>query len=252
MNIRLQKIYAWSVHLFTASGAVFGVLAILAATQAYSAKMHDPSQYVYYLKLSFLYVALTIIIDAVDGTLARMVDIKKLAPFDGALLDNIIDFMTYAIVPAVWVYVADVVPDGYKSLCIALIVLAASYQFCQADAKTEDHFFKGFPSYWNLAIFYLIYFELGGAINIAIIAILCISSFIPIKYVYPSRMENVSRSKKIRMVILILTIIWGAVTIYTAYMWPSSNVIATMVIAVYCLFYFGLSLYCTFRKPIKI
>lgn len=252
MSIRMQKIYAWCVHLFTASGAVFGVLAILAATQAYSAKMHDPSQYIYYLKLSFFYIALTILIDAVDGTLARLVDIKKLAPFDGALLDNIIDFMTYAIIPAVWVYVADVVPDGYKSICIALIVLAACYQFCQTDAKTEDHFFKGFPSYWNLAIFYLIYFELGAAMNIAIIVILFISSFVPIKYVYPSRMDNVSRSKAIRRTILALTMIWGATTIYSVYVWPSSNIVITAIIASYCIFYFALSLYCTFRKPIKI
>ncbi|MBK2124579.1 CDP-alcohol phosphatidyltransferase family protein, partial [Fangia hongkongensis] len=162
----VQRIYAWLVHIFTASGAVFSVLALVSTANAYAAKLnHQHHDYIFYLKLSFIYIVIAVLIDAVDGTLARRVDIKKLAPLDGSLMDNIIDFVNYAVVPSVWVYITDIVPDSLKIISVIIIILASCYQFCQLDAKTEDHFFKGFPSYWNLAIYYLIYFQFSLVAN---------------------------------------------------------------------------------------
>jgi len=248
MPIFLQRLYAWFVHLFTASGAVFSVLALTSSAQAYAAKLlGNQSDYIYYLRLSFLYVVIAILIDAADGTLARRVDIKKLAPLDGSLMDNIIDFTNYAVIPAVWVYITDVIPDGFKTLALILIMLASCYQFCQLDAKTKDHFFKGFPSYWNLAIYYLIYFQFSGITNFVIIVALTMLSFIPIKYIYPSRMNYLSKHKLIISLMFIYTLIWGAATIISSLIWPEYNSLLTWTIVSYILVYFLFSLYRTLK-----
>ncbi|WP_119344865.1 CDP-alcohol phosphatidyltransferase family protein [Facilibium subflavum] len=251
MTITFKKAYAWFVHLFTASGAVFAVLSLAATTQAYAAKIQaDPSGYFFYMRLSFIYVVIAVVIDAVDGTLARRVNIKKLAPLDGSLLDNIIDFVTYAVIPALWVYITDVVPHGLKVVSLSLIVLASCYQFCQLDAKTKDHFFKGFPSYWNLAIYYLIYFHFSAITNFILIIILTILTFVPIKYIYPSRMSYLSRHKLILSIMFIYTLIWGAATILSSFMWPHTNTLLAWVIISYIVVYFVFSAYRTLY-PLK-
>lgn len=251
MPIFFQRIYAWLVHLFTASGAVFSVLALTSSAQAYAAKLlGNHIDYIHHLKLSFLYVVIAILIDAADGTLARRVDIKKLAPLDGSLLDNIIDFTNYVVIPAVWVYITDVVPQGFKTVSLILIMLASCYQFCQVDAKTKDHFFKGFPSYWNIAIYYLIYFQFSGQNNFIIIVILSILTFIPIKYIYPSRINYLSKRRSIIYLMFIYTLVWSAATISSALIWPVSNAILSWTIVSYILVYFLFSLYRTL-KPLQ-
>ena len=242
----IQRLYAWFVHLFTASGAVFSVLALTAAVQAYAAKlMANHGDFAFYLKLSFMYVVIAIIIDAADGTLARRVDIKKLAPLDGGLMDNIIDFINYAVIPAVWIFITDVVPDGFKIISLSLIILASCYQFCQLDAKTKDHFFKGFPSYWNLAVYYLIYFQFSQITNFIIIIALTILTFIPIKYIYPSRMNYLSKRKSLITLMFAYTLVWGAATILSVIILPQSNALLTWTIVSYILAYFIFSIYRT-------
>ena len=136
-------------------------------------------------------------------------------------------------------------------MSLIIIVLASCYQFCQVDAKTKDHFFKGFPSYWNLAVYYLIYFNFSGITNFIIIITLLILTFIPIKYIYPSRMRYLSNSKVFLVVVFIYTIIWGLATIASAIIWPEqSNPILTWLIVSYILFYFGVSVYRTI-KPLQ-
>lgn len=132
---------AWGVHLYTALGAVFGVLAIrYAAIGNYRA--------------SFIAMAVTIIIDSSDGTLARLVNVKKRVPsFDGALLDNIVDYFTYVVAPVFLVICAGLVTGTIGLAVAGFVLIASAYQFCQTDAKTPDHFFLGFPSYWNLVVF---------------------------------------------------------------------------------------------------
>ena len=185
MKYHAQKFYAYLVHVFTSLGAVLGVLALSAI-------------YHHQIGLAFSYIAIAIIVDAIDGSLARMVDIKKLAKIDGALLDNIIDFLNYAVVPAFFIMTIDgngSVPLHFKIPCMIMIIMASCYQFTQVDAKTDDHFFKGFPSYWNIVIFYLFYWQLNPMTNVYIITALTILSFIPIKYIYPSRMTHLSKNK---------------------------------------------------------
>src|SRR5579864_4866823 len=144
---------AWGVHLYTALGAVFGVLAIhYAAIGDYRA--------------SFIAMAVTIAIDSSDGTLARFFNVKMRVPgFDGALLDNIVDYLTYVVAPVFLTIRAGLVVGTVGFAVAGFVLIASAYQFCQAEAKTPDNFFLGFPSYWNLVVFYLYCLGWGAPVN---------------------------------------------------------------------------------------
>jgi len=175
-TLRPRSLAAWGVHFYTALGAVLGFLALEAVAR---------SQY----GLAFLWMAVAVFIDATDGTLARRLDVKRVLPgFDGARLDDIVDYLNYVLVPVVLAYHAGLVPGGVAGqLICAAPLLASGYGFCQADAKTEDHFFKGFPSYWNVIVFYL--FALGTPLwfNVSVLLVFSALVFVPIGYLYPSR-----------------------------------------------------------------
>jgi phosphatidylcholine synthase len=195
-----HRLAGWLVHALTASGAYVGLLALLAI---YDRKW----------VLAFWLMAITILIDAVDGLFARWIKIKLAVPrIDGALLDNIVDFFTYTIVPAFFLLVTPLVPETWRFPCVLFIVLSSCYQFTQIDAKTEDHFFKGFPSYWNIVVFYLFFWQMSPQLNLSILLLLSILSFVPIKYVYPSRLDYLADSNLLRFAMLLATILWGAAT----------------------------------------
>lgn len=191
------KILAWAVHAYTASGALIGLLAIELAAQ-------------HRFRGSFIMMAIATVIDSSDGILARRLEVKTRIPnFDGALLDNIVDYLTYVVVPAYLMLCAGMLPAGIFGYAIAAAVLLSSaYGFCQTNAKTPDHFFLGFPSYWNLVAFYLYCFGLSPALNAAILAGFALMVFVPIKYIYPSRTEL------LRRLTVSLGVIWGALVIY--------------------------------------
>ena len=233
MERTYKTIYAWLVHLFTASGAVFGILALY---EVYRGDMF----------WAFLYIAITIIIDAIDGTFARLIDIKKYADIDGALLDNIIDFLTFVIVPCFMVLTGSIVSEDWKIPSMIMIALASCYQFTQLDAKTDDHFFKGFPSYWNIAIFYLYYWQTTHTTNIIVIAVLAVLTFVPIKYIYPSRMNFISKSKRVRTLMFSATLVWGAATLALLFTYPDKAPILNAICIIYIAWYFLFSLYLTF------
>jgi len=155
-------------------------------------------------------MAIATVIDSSDGILARRLEVKTRIPnFDGALLDNIVDYLTYVVVPAYLMLSAGMLPAGIFGYAIAAAVLLSSaYGFCQTNAKTPDHFFLGFPSYWNLVAFYLYCFGLSPALNAAILAGFALMVFVPIKYIYPSRTEL------LRRLTVSLGVIWGALVIY--------------------------------------
>ncbi len=222
-NKALLTACAWGVHLYTAMGAVFGMLAIhYAAITDYRA--------------SFIAMAVTIAIDSSDGTLARMLEVKRRIPgFDGALLDNIVDYFTYVVVPVFFALCSGMVV-GRTGLAVAFFVLIASaYQFCQANAKTPDNYFLGFPSYWNLVVFYLYCLALSPAANEAILALFGVMVFIPIKYIYPSR------TKPLRPLTVMLGFVWGAVTLAMLPGLPRYNPILLYLSLAYIAYYFLVS-----------
>lgn len=228
----LQKCSAWAVHVFTASGAVIGIMSLI--------KIYEHN----YIQ-AFWLMALTIVIDATDGTLARLVKVKHILPhIDGALLDNLVDFLNYVITPAFFLWVhPDLLPTEYASWVITAITLTSAYQFCQAEAKTPDHFFKGFPCYWNLVLFYLFILDTSSYINTLVLTILCVLIFVPIKYVYPSRLDYLTNSKKLKRLMHVCSLLYGISTLLVLLFYPQKNNIFLSISLGYVGLYLTLSLY---------
>lgn len=220
-----EPVLAWGVHLFTASGAVFGLLSIIAITQEQWME-------------AFIWMSMAIAVDSFDGALARRFRVKQVLPnFDGALLDNIVDYLNYVIVPAYFLYAAGLLPQAFAIIGAAVTVLASAYQFCQEDAKTEDHYFKGFPSYWNIAVFYLFILELNPWLNLALVMFFSILVFVPIKYIYPTRTETNQR------LTLFLAMIWVVSSLAIIVQYPEPHPLVIAISLFYIAYYFALSLY---------
>jgi len=219
---------AWLVHLFTASGLV---LAFLAAASIFE---HD-------YRAGFFFLALQILVDAVDGVLARRARVSERIPwFDGAKLDDITDYLTYVFVPALFVWRALIVPDGWEIPVAAAMLLSSAYGFNRTDAKTRDHFFTGFPSYWNIVVFYLWVAQWPVTVNAAILLALAILVFVPIRYVYPSRTP----------VLMTLTNVLGAIwaVLMVLMLWRHPDVSRPLFLAslAFPVYYAGLSLWLSF------
>lgn len=239
MRCFLKKILAYFIHLFTASGIIVALLAINAIYEQQTL-------------VAFWLMGIAILIDAVDGTLARWLKVKEILPkINGTLLDNIVDYVNYVVVPACFVMTSALLPESWRLVGAACMLLSSSYQFCQIDAKTIDHFFKGFPSYWNIAIIYLYLLKTAPGINLAIIMLLTVLVFVPIKYIYPSRMDYVSNKKYIRVGLLTATCLWGVNTFYLVMIFPQNNPFLFMTSMGYLLVYTFASLYRTFL-PFKV
>ncbi len=228
-----NRVLGWAIHAFTASGACVGLLSLLAIYQ-------------HYLLLALWLMVAAIFIDAIDGMMARMIKIKEVVPeIDGALLDNIVDFVNYTIVPCFFLLVTNLLPEYWRIVVVMAITFSSAYQFTQVDAKTMDHFFKGFPSYWNIAVFYLFFWQMSSTTNMTILIFLAILSFVPIKYVYPSRLDYLTNNKYLRLSMIIITVMWGVATSGLLWLYPQSNHFLVAVSIGYLLLYIGISLYRT-------
>ncbi len=229
-----DRVLAWMAHLFTASGTIFGLLALFAILE-------------HAWLLAFVWMAAALAVDAADGTLARRWQVRRVLPrFDGGLLDNLVDFLTYVIVPAIFLYQAGLLPPGMEVLGAGIITLASAYQFCQEDAKTEDHYFKGFPSYWNAVVFYLFFLDLPPAINLAVVVLLAILVFVPIHYAYPSRMP------RYRGITVAATLAWGISCLVVLAQYPEPSPLLLWLSLLYIPFYVGVSLYSRHRDRVAL
>jgi phosphatidylcholine synthase len=213
------------VHALTASSAPAGLLAILATIRG------D-------VRAAFLWMAYTIAVDAIDGTLARAVRVKEVLPFvDGSRLDDVVDYFTWVIVPTFFVVHVGLVPAAASVPVASLVLMASGYGFSQTAAKTPDHFFTGFPSYWNLVAFYLYVLGWPLAANAAVLVLFAILVFVPLRYAYPSRMTE------LRAPTVVLGLLWGAALLLAVvHLDHAPRTIVTWSL-LYPAYYFGVSLY---------
>ena len=166
---------ALSVHLFTATGAVFAMLAMLAAADAK-------------WSLMFLWLIVAFFVDGVDGPLARKYDVKtNAARFDGVLLDLIIDYLTYVFIPAFALFKSGLLPGWTGWIAIIIITFASAMYFCDGNMKTKDNSFHGFPGCWNMVVIVLFALSPNFWFILALISLLAISMFLPVKFVHPVR-----------------------------------------------------------------
>ena len=195
--VRARALLAWGVHLYTALGlAIAGVAAVLVVRG-------DAES----LRAAFLWLLAATVIDASDGSLARAVGVKRVLPgFDGRRLDDITDFHTYTSLPLLIVWRSGVLrPEQAPWLLVPL--LASAYGFSQADAKTEDGYFRGFPSYWNVIALYLHYLRPPPGLSLAVLLVPAVLTFVPAKYLYPSQPGLLNRATAV------LAALWAAVLV---------------------------------------
>jgi len=228
---------AWLAHLYTATGAVVALLAT-GVTFAHN------------FRAAFIYLVIATFIDATDGVLARALRVKERLPnFDGAKLDDIVDYLTYVFVPVLIVWQADLVPLPFP-ICAAML-LSSAYGFAQTSAKVEtaatshraggDHFFTGFPSYWNIVVVYLYVMQLPQRTNAIVLAVLAVMVFVPIRYLYPSR------TRTLKVPTLALGTLWAALFAWMIWRLPAVNGPWTLISLIFPLYYVVLSLWLQFR-----
>ena len=145
---------------------------------------------------SFVLMLVATIVDATDGTLARKIGIKKVLPqFDGRKLDDLTDFLTYTFLPLLLVWRAELLP-GHWDWVLLLPLLASAYGFCQVEAKTDDGYFLGFPSLWNVVAFYLYVLQLPGWLAVAVVVVFSLLTFVPTRYLYPSQSGKINAAQQ--------------------------------------------------------
>ena len=172
MNIQTK---ALSVHFLTATGAVFAMLAMLAAVEA------DWS-------LMFIWLVVAFFVDGIDGPLARRFDVKTNAPiFDGVLLDLIIDYLTYVFVPVYALFQSGLLTGWTGWFAIVIITFASALYFADTRMKTEDNSFSGFPGCWNMVVLVLFATTPNQWITLTVVCLLSVAMFLPVKFIHPVR-----------------------------------------------------------------
>ncbi len=199
---------AWAIHALTASGAVLAFLALLAVEAGA-------------FRLALLWLAAALVVDGIDGPLARLAGVKEKNPeIDGATLDLVVDYLTYVFVPALLIYRAGLLPPDWALAGAAAILLSSLYTFARTDMKTDDNFFRGFPAVWNVVAFYL--FLLPGRVGAAIVvALFTALTFAPIHFIHPVRV------RLYQPWLGLLTAVWGAASV--ALLWEGWSPLAGFV-----------------------
>ena len=189
MNIEMK---ALSVHLLTATGAVFAMLAMLAAVDGKWSMM-------------FVWLVVAFAVDGIDGPLARRYHVKKNAPvFDGVLLDLIIDYLTYVFIPAFALFKSGLLPGWTGWFAIIVITFTSALYFADTRMKTKDNSFSGFPGCWNMAVIVLFAARPDFWIVLLVVVILAVTMFVPVKFIHPVRTD------RWRSISLPMTFLWTA------------------------------------------
>jgi len=229
----LERFLGWCVHGYTALGLVAaGLIAVLLVQGGPGA-----------FRWCFLLMAAATIVDSTDGYLARRVRIKEVVPgFDGRRLDDIVDFLNYTFLPLLLVWRAEILPPGQEAW-LFLPLLASAYGFCQVDAKTDDGYFLGFPSLWNIVALYLYALPVGAWLKLAVVVILSLLTFVPVRHLYPSQPGRLNR------LATFLGTLWTVLFVWVIWRLPSggqtgldeTTLRLAWISLAYPLFYLGVS-----------
>lgn len=228
LPLPIKQILAWGVHLFTATGAVWGFLTLLAIFEQN-------------WRAAIFWMIVAMFVDGFDGMLARWFRVKQYAPgLDGGLLDNLIDYLNYVVVAAlILIKAPNLLPAGWEMAGAISILLTSAYQFTQVDAKTDEQsfFFKGFPSVWNFLVIYLMLLGLNPWVNLVLVLICNILVFVPVRYIYPTR------NSRLRRLTLVLTYLYGAIGVWALMQYPSVPQWVVWISLVYVGYYALLSFF---------
>jgi phosphatidylcholine synthase len=172
------RLLAFSIHVLTALGAALALLALIAATQD-----NWP--------LMFLWLGVALVVDAIDGPLARAINVKDALPrWSGEVLDLVVDYTTYVFVPAYAIAASELMPDVLAIPAALVVAITGTLYFGDRNMKTADNFFRGFPAIWNVVIFYLLLLRPPALLSAAAVALFAVLTFVPIRFVHPFRVRR--------------------------------------------------------------
>jgi phosphatidylcholine synthase len=215
---------AFLVHVLTACGAALGLLALIAATRG------D-------WPLMFLWLGVALLVDAIDGPIARGLNVAEVLPrWSGETLDLVVDYTTYVFVPAYAVTAGRLMPDGLAIAAGITIAITGTLYFADRNMKTADNFFRGFPAVWNLVTFYLLLLRPAPTIAVATVALLSALTFVPIRFVHPFRV------RRLRMVTVALLILWAALALVAIRQELAPESWVTAALCLIAVYFFGLGL----------
>lgn len=208
-----RKATSWGVHAFTMSGVIWACLASLALVNGTD-------------RAFWGWLAIALIVDGVDGIFARKAEVSKVIPwFDGATLDNIVDYLNWTFLPAIFMYL-HIDFWGLKPLAlIMLFVVCTSSMFCYCNRgmKSSDYYFVGFPAAWNIVILYMYLLQAPAWVNVFFVLLFAVLTLAPITFVHPFRV------KWFRIPNLVATAVWFACSIYLTIVFPTSHIIVDVL-----------------------
>jgi phosphatidylcholine synthase len=197
---------AWGIHALTASGVLCGLMGILFIL--------DGSP-----KAALVWLILAFIIDGIDGPVARKVDCRLHVPnVDGNILDLVIDYVTCVVAPAIFIHQFKLVPQRFTLFTAGLVMVTSLYAFSRTDLMTHDHYFRGWPAMWNLAINVMFVVHSKPVVNLVVIVSLCLLTCLNVKVPHPVRV------KYMRQVTLPVLVIWLGVMLYLTLASPTAPV----------------------------
>ena len=186
------EIRAFCVHLLTASGSFLAFLGVVAAAEHRFVDM-------------FWWLGLALIVDGIDGPIARKVRVKEVLPnWSGDTLDNIIDYVTYVLLPAFALYQSGMIGEPWSFVAAGAIVVSSAIYYADMGMKTDEYFFSGFPVVWNMVVFTLFVIEPGQWLSFGIVVLCGILTFLPINFIHPVRVV------RLRPINLGATLLWCA------------------------------------------
>lgn len=189
---------AFSVHLLTASGSFLAFLSLVAASEMRWTAM-------------FWWLGLALLVDGIDGPIARKLEVKEILPtWSGEMLDNIIDYVTYVLIPAFALYQSGFMGAGLSFLSAAIIVVSSAIYYADTGMKTKENFFKGFPVVWNMIVFTLFVIEPGEWVSFGVVILAAVATFVPVSFLHPVR---VVRLRTLNLTIFLAWCGFGAVAL---------------------------------------
>jgi phosphatidylcholine synthase len=223
-----ERVRAFMVHVFTASGAALALLALILATGGHWAGM-------------FFLLGLALVVDGADGPIARAFYVQTVLPrWSGDTLDLVVDFVTYVFVPAYAIAASGLLPQVLAIPAGILVVISGALYFADREMKTKDNYFRGFPAVWNLAAFYLYLFEPPEWIAAVAIAILAVLSFAPVKFLHPLRVQQW------RVFNIVLLAVWAVLAFIAVAQDLSPGLYVVLPLSLIAVYFFTIGL---LRRP---
>ena len=190
-----SRLIGLSVHLFTASGAALGLIALFLAVEGRYGAM-------------FAWLGVALLIDAFDGTLARRLKVTETTPFiDGVALDLVVDFLNYVVTPLMALWRSGLMEPAFAGPVCAVVCACSALYFADRRMKTADYWFRGFPALWNVIVFYLLVLRPPANASLVVVLAATALMFVPVVFVHPLRV------KRLRSATIAVTAIWAAAAI---------------------------------------